>query len=175
MEEVKHIIHPNKTNECIVCGTKFVYQRQSMKYCSNACKCKAYQIRQTKNKLTKRINGTPGISIARNKQKNVPAQTTNNTSSIIEQQRQTIIQQKAYIEHLHKQADNFVKVVKYETSEQVRSAIQHTKDVIAMLEDMTKNYYDAKQEIADLKKQLRTNKDQMIGNIGAAIINNLKK
>ena len=76
MEEVKDIKFQPKTNDCIVCGAKFVYERQTMKYCSNACKCKAYQSRQTKNKLTKRINGTPGISIARSKQKIVPAQTT---------------------------------------------------------------------------------------------------
>ena len=76
MEEVKNITFQPKTNDCIVCGAKFVYERQTMKYCSNACKCKAYQSRQTKNKLTKRINGTPGISIARSKQKIVPAQTT---------------------------------------------------------------------------------------------------
>jgi predicted nucleic acid-binding Zn ribbon protein len=76
MEEVKDIKFQPKTNDCIVCGAKFVYERQTMKYCSNACKCKAYQTRQTKNKLTKRINGTPGISTARSKQKIVPAQTT---------------------------------------------------------------------------------------------------
>lgn len=95
MEEVKNITYQPKTNNCVVCGTKFVYERQTMKYCSNACKCKAYQTRQTKNKLTKRINGTPGISLTRSKQKIVPAQTT--FQGITEQQYIDYIKELQYV------------------------------------------------------------------------------
>jgi small-conductance mechanosensitive channel len=175
MEEVKNITYQPKTNDCIVCGAKFVYKRQSMKYCSNACKCKAYQIRQTNNQSIKRLNKMPGIYGSRTKQKIVPAQTTKDTSSIIEQQRQTINQQKAYIEHLHKQAEQFVQMVTHETNKQVRDAIEQANKALAMYKDIAKEYYAAKDEISALKKQLRSNRDQMIGNIGAAIIGNLKK
>ena len=175
MEEVKNITFQPKTNDCIVCGAKFVYERQTMKYCSNACKCKAYQIRQTNRQSIKRLNKTPGIYGTRTKQKSVPAQTTNDTSSIIEQQRQTINQQKAYIEHLHKQAEQFVQMVTHETNKQVRDAIEQANKALAMYKDMAKDYYAAKEEIAELKNKLRSNRDQMIGNLGAALIGNLKK
>ena len=117
----------------------------------------------------------PGIYGSRTKQKIVPAQTTKDTSSIIEQQRQTINQQKAYIEHLHKQADLFVKHITFETGEMVKDVLAQANTLRAMLEETKKDYYAAKDEIAALKKQLRSNRDQMIGNIGAAIIGNLKK
>lgn len=175
MEEVKNITYQHKTNDCVVCGAKFVYERQTMKYCSNACKCKAYQIRQTNNQSIKRLNKTPGIYGSRIKQKIIPAQTTKDTSSIIEQQRQTINQQKAYIEHLHKQAEVFVKHITLETNQMVKDVLAQANTLRAMLEETKKDYYAAKEEIFSLKKQLRSNRDQMIGNLGAAIISNLKK
>lgn len=161
MEEVKNITFQPKTNDCIVCGSKFVYARQTMKYCSNACKCKAYQIRQTNRQSIKRLNKTPGIYGTRTKQKSVPAQTTNDTSSIIEQQRQTINQQKAYIEHLHKQAEQFVQMVTQETNKQVRDAIEQANKALAMYKDVVKDYYAALDKIRELEKKLITNKDEM--------------
>lgn len=161
MEEVKNIRFQPKTNDCIVCGAKFVYARQTMKYCSNACKCKAYQIRQTNRQSIKRLNKTPGIYGTRTKQKIVPAQTTKDTSSIIEQQRQTINQQKAYIEHLHKQAEQFVQMVTQETNKQVRDAIEQANKALAMYKDVVKDYYAALDKIRELEKKLITNKDEM--------------
>jgi hypothetical protein len=36
---------------CLVCGSFFSYKRKTMKYCSNACKCKAFQNRKNPSNI----------------------------------------------------------------------------------------------------------------------------
>jgi small-conductance mechanosensitive channel len=145
-----------------------------MQYCSNACKCKAYQTRQTNEQSIKRLKKIPGFQYTRSKQKDVPAQTLNGHQSIIDEQRQTINKQKAYIEHLHKQAEQFAEAITYETNKQVKEAIEQAKIAIDMFNDIKEKYYAEIEKNKELEKKLISSRDQMIGNIGAAIISKMK-
>lgn len=174
MEKVENIIYQPKTKNCIVCGAKFVYQRQTMQYCSNACKCKAFQTRQINEQSIKQLKKIPGIQHTRSKQKYVSTETLNGHQSIIDEQRQTINKQKAYIEHLHKQAELFMNQVTYETKQAVEEAIRQAKTAMNMFEDIKEKYYAELEKNKELEKKLISSRDQMIGTIGAAIINKLK-
>jgi hypothetical protein len=120
MEEVRNITYPPKTKDCMMCGAKFVYQRTTSQYCSNACKCKAYQTRQLNEKSIIRVNN----NVSRNKQKNRADEIINGPNTMIGNLKKTITDQKQYIDHLHRQFDQFCGKVTNEFSK-------------------TKNYYES--------------------------------
>ncbi|MBM3399132.1 MAG: hypothetical protein FJY15_01040 [Bacteroidetes bacterium] len=161
MDQVRNITFQPNTNDCIVCGSKFVYKRQSMKYCSNACKCQAYQARQNNKQSIKGLDKTLAFMVGSrsvSKQNIVPKQTTKSgTSSIVQEQRQTINQQKAHIEHLHKQAEQFVQMVTYETNKQIKDALEQAKKAIAMCKACMKENDRLKAENIKLKTKVPTN------------------
>jgi uncharacterized membrane-anchored protein YhcB (DUF1043 family) len=169
MEEVRNITYQPKTKDCIVCGAKFVYQRQTMQYCSNACKCKAYQTRQTNEQSIKRLKKIPGFQYTRSKQKEGPAQTLNGHQSIIDEQRQTINKQRAYIEHLHRQFDQFCDKVTNEFST-TRDYYNH------IINEDKKLINELRNENNELRRNILSNENSIIAKgIGVLLNTTVKK
>ena len=64
--------------------------------------------------------------------------------------------------------------VTYETKQAVEEAIRQAKTAMNMFEDIKEKYYAELEKNKELEKKLISSRDQMIGTIGAAIINKLK-
>lgn len=107
MEKVKHI-KPPKTKQCAICQSTFVVQRTSGVYCSNACKCKAYQIRQRNNQSIRGINKVYS-KLPGHEEKSSPViddfmMNTDDNQSIIDYQKRTITKLKSALNYVTIQA-----------------------------------------------------------------------
>ena len=165
MEEVRNITYPPKTKDCMMCGAKFVYQRTTSQYCSNACKCKAYQTRQLNEKSIIRVNN----NVSRNKQKNRADEIINGPNTMIGNLKKTITDQKQYIDHLHRQFDQFCGKVTNEFSK--------TKNYYeSVIDDNKKMINQLRNENNELKRNILSNENSIIASgIGVLLNTTLKK
>jgi len=164
MEEVKNINLP-KTKNCIVCGSLFVYQRTTSQYCSNACKCKAYQTRQLNEQSITRVKN----NVSRHKQKNRSDEIINGPNTMIGNLKKTIIEQRQYIEHLHRQFDQFC--------DKVTNEFSKTKTYYESVIDENKKIIDElRNENNQLKRNILSNENSIIASgIGALLNTTVKK
>lgn len=166
MEEVKHTKRHNTTN-CIVCGNEFTYQRRTMKYCSNSCKCRAYQDR---NYSSLKVNRSIG---AINKMTNEKLITINpkelrtneqNPGDLINQQKKIINEQSMAIQYILRKYDEL-------HNELLRINDMHMEDKKSLYQQID----SLRAENQSIKRNLINREDQMIGEIIKAGISAFSK
>ena len=171
MEEVKHI-KPPTTKQCAICQSTFVVQRTSGVYCSNSCKCKAYQIRQRNNQSIKGINKVYS-KLPGHKEKSLPViddfmMNTDDNQSIIDYQKRTITKLKSALDYVTIQARTQFDALKSLYDERYKSLINENKlllDKLVALES----------ENQTLKSSAMSSSDMMIAQAIKGVIHLTKK
>lgn len=127
------IISFKKKKNCLMCNKLFEYTQPTTKYCSNACKCRAYSIRVKAGKRVKRIPKTAEeISMAHE---------FNEKDEILTAE-QRIEELKNYVTYLHQQIQILFREHSEEKEELVNAHLQH----IEKLHDYYKTEINSKVE-----------------------------
>jgi len=228
MNEANNITAQANTGNCIMCGTQFVYERKNrMKYCSNACKCAAYQSRRARIRTTERFHEISAELNPRRNPEMVPSEPRYGQKGYVEKYPQgkkvyslladdrelddedyryqmldvmtSVSNEKIdpgspeglylVIKRLARQVKSlqslprskpsseyqFLNQTAYETHLHAKAAIEQTKEVMAMLQAQIKENDRLQEEVRLLNKRVNSGVNEMIGNIGAAFISNMKK